>query len=367
MRDERLETIRRWYAVIAIGLLCVAWPAASFFMFPFAVFGLMVGALPPCQIANDDFITDIIGHWNTISGTFTVGGGVMTTTSSGAVRLLASESPTGHGRFRAEVKLSAAGASNTVSIFGAYEDSSNYLELRVNINGASSTTKFISRSGGSNTELRSVTLPLNADQFYTLTLCWNGQYAIATGAGLLWTATYTGEGTLAGVGASPGAATATFDSVDYSRIRTDNSECEACYGFDCGVCETGEAPPAVSVVISGLTDKGACTSCNSYNGTFILQFFGDPCSWRFSHPTDPCLLPPLAVTLSSSGDGTPVSAEVGWGNAFGGAYRVLTDAGWGNDPLECLGLSESIDSGGVGNQCNVPANGTTPWTVQAIS
>jgi hypothetical protein len=228
---------------------------------------------PDCTIFTDNFAADNLAtNYTTVAGSFSVSGGILTTTSAGALLIANTAGTTGHGRVQCDCKLSN---SNTkIRVVGAYVDSSNYLFLELHINGNSSTLKLWKKVAGADTELDTHTFSGLTNLFYPLRLCWDGTNAwgfspfIQTDA---LTGAYTGTGNKAGVGASPGAGTASFDNLDFSNLQVDNADCEDCSGDDtlsCTICENNVMPEFVKLVVAGVADN-TCTNCDQLNGSYI--------------------------------------------------------------------------------------------------
>ena len=132
-----------------------------------------------CTLFSDDFSTDQLAtEYNQVSGSWSVGSGVLTTTSAGAILRCETASATGHGRALVTAKATTSGA--TFRLIGSYVDTNNYLFCEVTLSGGSSTFKLWKRVAGLNTQISStVTLSLTTNQFYDMALCWSGTYAIA--------------------------------------------------------------------------------------------------------------------------------------------------------------------------------------------
>lgn len=273
MTDRRVRIIRFYLLLAGLALACVLWPEWAVFAWP------LVGIIPCPDCCGctafweDDFSTDQLStDYTTVSGTWAVGSGVLTTTSSGALIVADATSLSGHGRVSADGKLSSAG---TYRLIGSYTNSSNYLFVEITINGASSTLKLWQKVAGADTQLGGTcTFTGATNTFYTTVLCWNGATAVATltnGSTVNCAATgsYSGTGSIAGVGATPGG-TATFDNLTFYPSPSDDSSCPHCGVSTCSTRCT-PLPAEVTITLSGIVN-GNCTTCDDYNATYVVPF-----------------------------------------------------------------------------------------------
>lgn len=226
-----------------------------------------------CTAFTDDYSTDQLATaYNTRSGSWSVGSGVLTTTSSGALLRCESE-VNGRGRVTVTAKLSTA--SGSWRLIGSYADDDNYLFVEFAYTGVGNnyTIKLYDRTAGANTQMgRTLTGATAAGNNVQLFLCWDGDHLAMGGPSTSGTeiilGEYSGVGTKAGVGASPGA-TATFDNFTLSRHKADNSTCFSCQ--PCTTCTEGTQVAQVMVEFSGVAN-GTCGTCNDFNTTaFILD------------------------------------------------------------------------------------------------
>lgn len=292
--------MRRYLLIAAILVMSlVYWPALL--LVPVALF-MPPAILSTCTIFSDDFATDRTGsEYTTVSGSFTVGSGVITTTSAGALIVENTAGTHGHGRATIATKQTTAGG--TSRLVGSYVDSSNYLFCELTINGASSNFKLWKKVAGADTQIGStVTFTGSTGTFYTLGLCWNGATASASidtkVHGVF--GNFTGAGNTAGFGASPNGGTATFDDFVFDNHKTDDATCTKC--GDCDFCNSGTIHQQMQAVVTS-QNNGTCANCTNVNGTYICDFVGSStevtgavgCTWT---------CPVSAITCTGAGNST---------------------------------------------------------------
>jgi hypothetical protein len=313
MTRHRLILVLRVCVLLALAFL---YSAEVFLLVPVALM-MPAGLLTSCTIFTDDFSTDRTGtDYTIVSGTPTVSGGVLTTTSTGFLIVENTAGSTGHGHAKADIKVSASG--NIIRVVGAYVDSSNYLYMEVTWGGGGSALKVFSRSGGVDTQIGvTANISLSTATFYTAHLCWDGTRADAEIEGKSGvTAAYLGTGNKAGFGTGSSIGTATFDNFSLSKHYSDDNTCAKCNTATCTACNAGTVPSAFAVTISGVVNGALAASfcasnCTGYNGTFLVPYDSvtlEPCT--FSLAFDPCVSSKvLRVKIFASG----TSFDVSWG------------------------------------------------------
>ena len=188
-----------------------------------------------CERVEDDFSTDTISNYSQMSGTWSISGGQLSTSSANAVLkavttgLVYQQLAT---RFkspdRKTVKLLGGMSSGTVYLYAQVEfDSSGtcgWLEIR-------NKTAIADSRIGERRRLDS----LDPDQWHELTLCVKPDdnlsdaaiYATVDGACLYAELTQT-PSVGAGLGTGSGSDTVYFDSFTWSDSKADDNECPAC-------------------------------------------------------------------------------------------------------------------------------------------
>jgi hypothetical protein len=279
--------------------LAFLYSAEVFFLFPLALM------MPPsllntftCAIFSDDFATDKTGtDYTVVSGSFTVSGGEISTTSATPLIIADDESTTNHGKATVDVKSSATG--NDSRIIGAYVSGTTYVYAKLTYNGASSTFEVFTGAG---TQIGpTVTTSTASDTYYTMTICWDGTDVTATlsGAGsckAIVSGDYSGTGTKAGFGGSRSSGTLTFDNFEFAHIYADDVSCDAsCLPTgtttsgtpcECNTCDPPWTGP-IDVDISGFANDTACSVCANVDGVYRLSLYSkltNYCSWYLEIP-----------------------------------------------------------------------------------
>lgn len=262
--------------VAAFACWCLGWlPVEALWFLPVAFLFPSCGCCQTCTIFSDDFSTDNLAtDYTTVSGTFSVGSGVCTTTSAGALIVADAAGATGHGHATIKGKVDTSGGS--FRLIGSYVDSNNYLYCELVIDGASSTFKLWKRVSGSDTQLDTTyTFTGSTGTYYTLDLCWNGTIANAS----LDTSTsiqnyiYAGSGNIAGFGASPNGGTATFDDLVFYKEYIDDATCISCSPACIACSDYSGLPSQVQVDVTNLSDS-TCGACDTLNGTYVCDYIG---------------------------------------------------------------------------------------------
>jgi len=296
-----------------------------------------------CTIFSDDFSTDRTGtDYTTVSGTWTVGSGVMTTGSAGALIVEDTAGTTGHGRVTVTAKVDTAGA--TIRLVGSYVDSSNYLFVDFYINGSSSEIKLWERVAGVDTLLSAPgTFSASTNTNYTICLNWNGGVATAlttvSSVQRVARVDYSGAGNQAGLGATPNGGTVTFDNFTFVKDYVDDPTCAtpACGYVETVTCGPCDVPVDFDLLatISGITG-GTCGTCSSIDGSYVLSYwgsFGGVCYWGHQVP-HACATSYVSIIFALADGAT--SYLVISGDAPGvQEWAVALDAGTLSYPQSC--------------------------------
>jgi len=246
--------------------------------------GLMVTILgSDCTIYSSDFSSDDLAtNWTQTAGSWSIGSGVLTTGSAGAILELTGVTHPNFqiGRFRFKAKCDTSGGKVRVG-FG-YGASYGFMELT--FNGASSTLKLWQHSGGSDTQIDiTKTINTSLNTYYILQYGWTRDDAHEG-----WVLFDASDSPIAGfchnvtnssgapfIGASPNGGTATFDDALWRHDRNEggltcDSSTDGCE-IDCltlsqGAIATSAIP--VTVTISGNTSSCA-TALNTAHATTV--------------------------------------------------------------------------------------------------
>ena len=270
--------------------------AYGFVVAPFAFFFGGCACCESCEIFSDDFTTDRLAGEYTTSGTVAVSAGALTMTTAGAYAIENTAGTTGHGRATVAVKQTTSGGSGR--LIGSYVDNDNYLFCELTVNGGSSTFKLWKKVATVDTQLGSTfTFTASTGTYYTLELCWSGDYAVGSllSAGTRVTSfhqAYSGTGNKAGLGASPNGGTATFDDFVFHKHHIDNADCAVCHGPTCANACVDSLAGGFEVDVTGVTTGTHCTlgvaSCAGANALYVftgpLSTSGGNCNKVISIP-----------------------------------------------------------------------------------
>lgn len=289
--------------------------------------------LTSCTIFSDDYATDELSQfYNQRTGTFTVTGGTVTTTSTPGLLRCEALGTFGHGRVSVRGKSSTGGGS-TIRVVGSYTDDNNYLFAEITFSGVTGALRLWKKVAGADTQLGTTqTFTFATNTFYQLRVCWDGTTAVAVGGDQVISGAYTGTGNQGGLGANPtSGGTATFDDFEFVVYVDDNADCEECTEDDtsaCNLCITGVGPKFLSLTVSGvmaaadndcLTDGGSFLECD--NATLANA------TWIVPRATITDVL--SDISCAGTPDIDPTAEVCTWQKSFGGSCT-----GWpGSTPL----------------------------------
>ena len=258
-----------------------------------------------CTIFSDDFSTDRTGSdYTTVAGSFSVGSGVMTSTTSNSLIIENTARDSGATGGHSTVTMQFANAADVGRLIDFYVDSNNYWFVELKCNGGFSTDgtlKLFSRVAGVNTQQGATQTVIGLQINTNVTVCLS-----AASGYVMCTATVSTIASL-GVAASPTAASVngglatgnvtssvTFDNYSFNKHAIDDSNCAACTGCPT-ICT---APPSsVSLTFAGVVAGAGPHSCASsggsfsgYNATFIVPSTnnGPLCNGGFTNTTGIC-------------------------------------------------------------------------------
>lgn len=298
------------------------------------------GCCCTCVYFQDDFSTDQLSTaYDQRSGSWTVSSGVLTTTSAGALLRCETE---GDGKGKVTVKGKLSSTAGSWRVVGSYVDDSNYLYLEFTYTGVgnNATVKMYERVAGVDTQIgQTATDSIAAGSFRTLTLCWDGRLAYGTNDsgsfGCL--AYYTGAGTKAGVGASPGG-TATFDDFKFEKHVTAMTTCPTC---QCSFCQEGTMPAQVAIEFDNVANGNVCalcTCCTDLNAATIIldkRFDGaSTCHYGAAYSCDIAGVYVTLVQIPTTGD---IYVTVSFfGSPFAPEGSSLGDKDVVTVPVDCM-------------------------------
>jgi hypothetical protein len=262
-----------------------------------------------CIYFSDKFAVDNLAtDYTTVSGTWAVGAGKLTTSSGNALLLTNATSVSNHGSMGATVTLGVDG--DVAIVLVSYLDANNYVFVELTQGATTLTARLYQRSGGSNTQLGFTALGTNTPGSEFATMPPGTAFSVIVCAGNTTTtvsvngfciagrnADYS-RGNRAGVGTGSVTGSVTFDNISFLKVPADDPVCGQCC-FNCaGNCDLGTFPTTVELTVNGITGFfGICSDadCNFYNHTYILDrieqgTFFSGCLYRFAYadPTLPC-------------------------------------------------------------------------------
>lgn len=347
-----IPRVRFYLACCVLLALVFVWPEAALACWPVMFFLPGCACCPGCTIFSDDFSTDRTGtDYTVVSGSWSVSGGVLTTSSAGAPLIVSNTSGT-HGKGRVIVSGKVDTSTARFRAIGAYTDSNNYLYADLTINGASSSLSLYQYVSGSLTNLAtSSVFTTSTDALYTVELCWTGShaYAITSAAtSKAISAASTLAGNKAGIGASPAGGTATFEWFKFLEHKSAVSSCNSCgSGEDdgpvgtrtCGECLGDIGPATMDVELSGTTDGGPCAvgNCTNRDGLYIATASAN-CEWLFSSTACTCCVTSVKVTITFDATDYWLTVTVTDYALSGGGFATFK-SNLGSSKPDCFGFS----------------------------
>jgi hypothetical protein len=260
----------------------------SIWLWPLALM-MPPSLLSSCTFFTDDFSTDRTGtDYSVRAGSFTVSGGVLSTSSANALLRCETAVTGGLTGVYCSVRFTPTSNSDAGRLVIAYSDDSNYWFAEVQSGASNGTLKLYQRSAGTNTQkgTTQTILGFNAAETATIELCYSGGSVVAfaagpgtnNNAGVVATATITIAGTKCGIGTGSISSSAQFDDFLASVHDSDNATCGFC-DLPCNFC-TDKLPSSIEVTLpsnmyTGNNGAGSCisaTCCTNQNSrTFILE------------------------------------------------------------------------------------------------
>jgi hypothetical protein len=239
-----------------------------------------------CIIFSDNFSSDNLAtDWDNRSGSWSVSGGALSSTSSSALIVTVAETD----GVATGAHLTALLYMDTTSDIGllilGYSDDDNYWFLEVQPGAANGTLKLFERAGGVDLQLGSTQTITGLIAGQTVTAC------LSIGGGAIVAQTTFGSerdsvlsfgspamaNTAAGVGTGSGSSYVEFDDVQFKEHRADNENCGNCQVTTCTALCTS-VPASMTLTFDGFTDGGdanSCTCCEAANSAFVIKKTSD--------------------------------------------------------------------------------------------
>ncbi len=229
-----------------------------------------------CTFFSDDFaVDDLATNYTSVSGSWSIGSGVLSIASSSAVLTGNTANPNSDSNTKISVTVNIATSGDMARIILDYQNSSNYWFAEVKA-GTGAYLRIYQRSGGTNTLMRdcgSFTLATG-----TFTFCasiYSGEFRTTVGSYTVkHSATFTQVGYGLGTGTLTG--TVTFDDLAVTITSADCVPCTdvgGCHGGvdgNCNGCINGTTPNTMRVHFrAGTMGNQVCATCTTLNGTDV--------------------------------------------------------------------------------------------------
>ncbi len=319
---------------------------------------------PGCSFFTDDFaVDDLATNYTSVSGSWSIGSGVLSIASSNAVLTGNTANPNSDSNTKISITVNIATSGDTARIILDYQNSSNYWFAEVKA-GTGAYLRIYQRSGGTNTLMRDCGSFTRATG--TFTFCasiYSGEMRTTVGSYTVkHSATFTQTGYGLGTGTLTG--TVTFDDLAVTITSADCSPCTdvgGCVGGvdgNCNGCINGTTPGTMRVHFrAGTLSNQGCGTCTTLNGTDVdcPQFAGGTginCSYRNTSVSLCGRTYVVEVTTAVSGSDTILTVSLfntGSGNVFTW-FQTYT----GTTTVDCGFVSEPVPIGSdLGGDCNL--------------
>jgi hypothetical protein len=245
-------------------------PTMIFALFFLALmFGLGCCCTPSCTFVGPlDFSSGAVtDNFSVVSGSWSIGSGVLSTTSSNAILTGLVDNPT-DANTKIELTAKATGDGDAIRIILDYADANNYWFVEVVVGFTSPILRIIQRSSGSNTTKATgaIVIATNANFDVCISISRGVLVAQVVNNG---SASFSGTFSNAtwGIGTGSLSGTASFDDITVSHA---NDDCVSCKGL-CTHCQSGIASPTLKIVVGGIAN-GSCGDCSTWNGTHYRNY-----------------------------------------------------------------------------------------------
>ncbi len=237
-----------------------------------------------------DFASGAVGdNFSTVSGSWSIGSGVLSTSSSSALLTGLTANPNGDENTKITVDITITNAGNIARVILARQDANNYAYAEIK-SGGSSFLKVVLVSGGSIISETDAFPSVSEGSPFTICVSiYNGVLAAQIGSTAVSLATsFTGTGWGLGTGGTVTGAIS-FDNLE---VAITSGSCPPCsQPITCGTCVAATEPRQFMMTITGISND-VCSECAALNGTFILTFIGELnfgagalhfCFWRYDY------------------------------------------------------------------------------------
>lgn len=197
-----------------------------------------------CIFIGLDFVSGAVSdNFTTVSGSWSIGSGVLSTSSSDAELSGLVANPNGDANTRVTCTVNIATSGDTAGIILDRQDANNYWFGEVKF-GTGAYIRIYQRSGGTNTQIVSQSFTMGTGSRTVCASILQGNFVLTCGGRSL---SAPGSFTNPGWGIRTGTLTGTVAFDDLS-VATTSGECadEACKP-DCSACMTSTGPPTILV------------------------------------------------------------------------------------------------------------------------
>lgn len=245
-----------------------------------------------CTYFTDSFSADNLAtDYTTLSGSWAVSAGKLSTSSSNALLLVNTTSVSNY--FNHTVTPTLGSVGDVAKVIAGYLDADNYLFAELTRGSSTTTARFYQVAGGVqsqvgtdrtlNTSAPTVTFCCGDTQTLLL-FSWTGGFSSITCR--IRSTTVLSPGNRVGVGTGASASTVSFDNLTLARHKVDNPDCADC-AANCSTCgvDSDYDNSRWKITITGWA-KGTCpdSSCEDFhNGQWYSDSCSGPCTeaWRY--------------------------------------------------------------------------------------
>jgi hypothetical protein len=320
-----IPALRFWIRFAALSACAVACPALGLFVIGFL---FNSACCCSCTIYGDDYTTDKTGtDYTTVSGTFTVSGGELNTSSANATIRTNAAASAAATAVVAQADITCATTSDIGRVYIAYTDATHYVCAELQPGATNGTIKII-KDGAT---LATSTVNGYTSGTLTVGICYALGYITAT-AGVYSASSITSvtvASKYAALGTGAGISSVKFDNFTFKKHHHDVSSCPNCFPSSaCSSCIVNTTPIEVQITYTGVAN-GFCTNCENLNQTFLASRNDafDPCIWQLSSAARVCASSVSVQFIVGSTHypaGAPGNTAANWGSTGDVAYMTQT-------------------------------------------
>lgn len=212
--------------------------------------------------------------WTEQSGTWDISSNALVGSASGIITCDTAQ-PDGNAWQAISVNATHSTSAKFVKLILGWVDSNNYYWAGFKF--GSNSIEIHKVAGGADSTLMTGSATLTVNTYYDLGFCCSpaGELSATIGTTIVEAGAQTVTGTTVGLGTDAGNAT--FLTFAQGKVRDDdNPDCGSCWF--CGECTNHEAPDEVLVEISGISNTGNYSGCETLNAAHYVSRAGS-CGW----------------------------------------------------------------------------------------